>query len=521
MPKRSDIQKELRKIESKKKNENYAEYYFQNADLQQQCSKCNATKPLKEFVRNEQHKTTCKNCHKKKVYGWRSENPVRTQRISHRNYISSAEFIRSFKSGKKCTDCGIIYPYFVLDFHHLQDKEWNVSKLYQKSRSRIKEEMNKCVLICANCHRERTQTSTGTPTNKSELKAPPTEILGSGPAIECRACNKFKHEGNFSVLKNGKLHSYCKVCLREKNRKYSKSRKARSNQSLMKDLKDRKECADCKRTFRYYQMDFDHRGQKTAGVNVLRQKSKDVVISEIEKCDLVCLNCHRIRTHERIKNKLTCMCGHISSSNADSVVHNSVCSHKIKPRDLFKRDQCEISVSRVDPSTANEFLSKHHYAGYGRTATVIYGIHESNNLVAMVKFSPVVRKEVAVSIGLDQNTAIELDRLAIHPDHQYKNFASHILSRVVRKFRKSQYQAIVSFADTEQGHHGGVYRASNWIHISDSSTSYYYIRNDEIMNKKTLYNNAVKSGLTEKQYAESNNWSKVKTGIKHKFVYWL
>jgi len=79
----------------------------------------------------------------------------------------------------------------------------------------------------------------------------------------------------------------------------------------------------------------------------------------------------------------------------------------------------------------------------------------------------------------------------------------------------------VSFADTEQGHYGGVYRASNWIHISDSSTSYYYIRNDEIMNKKTLYNNAVKSGLTEKQYAESNNWSKVKTGIKHKFVHWL
>lgn len=62
-------------------------------------------------------------------------------------------------------------------------------------------------------------------------------------------------------------------------------------------------CMDCNRTFPPVCMDFDHRpGEiKRACVAVLMRNgfSKETVMAEIVKCDLVCANCHRIRTQKR------------------------------------------------------------------------------------------------------------------------------------------------------------------------------------------------------------------------------
>lgn len=50
-------------------------------------------------------------------------------------------------------------------------------------------------------------------------------------------------------------------------------------------------------------MDFDHRpGEgKVANVGTMRLKVSEATIrKEIAKCDLVCANCHRERTHQRL-----------------------------------------------------------------------------------------------------------------------------------------------------------------------------------------------------------------------------
>jgi transposase len=67
-------------------------------------------------------------------------------------------YIQEYKQGKKCTDCREEYPYFVLDFDHLADKSFNVSKhrLHTTSLDVIKAEIEKCEIVCANCHRMRT-----------------------------------------------------------------------------------------------------------------------------------------------------------------------------------------------------------------------------------------------------------------------------------------------------------------------------------------------------------------------------
>jgi len=64
-------------------------------------------------------------------------------------------------------------------------------------------------------------------------------------------------------------------------------------------LKD-KPCKDCHRRFPSECMDWDHvRGQKKGRVSAMVNLSRARLLREIKKCDLICANCHRMRTKKR------------------------------------------------------------------------------------------------------------------------------------------------------------------------------------------------------------------------------
>jgi|19_taG_2_1085344.scaffolds.fasta_scaffold03914_7 hypothetical protein len=58
--------------------------------------------------------------------------------------------------GGCCKECGYCKNNASLDFHHLRDKEYAVGNLIRKvpKWDKLKEELDKCILLCANCHRE-------------------------------------------------------------------------------------------------------------------------------------------------------------------------------------------------------------------------------------------------------------------------------------------------------------------------------------------------------------------------------
>jgi len=69
----------------------------------------------------------------------------------------------------------------------------------------------------------------------------------------------------------------------------------------IREYKERHPCVDCKVQYPYYVMDFDHvRGRKHKNVmELVPTLSKKKIDEEIAKCEVVCSNCHRIRTHLR------------------------------------------------------------------------------------------------------------------------------------------------------------------------------------------------------------------------------
>ena len=79
--------------------------------------------------------------------------------------------------------------------------------------------------------------------------------------------------------------------------KYERKRR-KINRHLVDSLKS-KPCTDCKGVFPPECMDFDHIRDKLFEVSRLKHQSADRLLAEIAKCELVCANCHRIRTKKR------------------------------------------------------------------------------------------------------------------------------------------------------------------------------------------------------------------------------
>ena len=67
------------------------------------------------------------------------------------------QFVRELKEATPCTDCGESYPYYVMDFDHISEKNALITTLvFQGRKRRLMEEIALCEIVCSNCHRSRT-----------------------------------------------------------------------------------------------------------------------------------------------------------------------------------------------------------------------------------------------------------------------------------------------------------------------------------------------------------------------------
>jgi len=107
------------------------------------------------------------------------------------------------------------------------------------------------------------------------------------------------------------LQSYCKSC-NKKSRLAdyyanpgewrSRTKKARGGLKLFVDsLKANKPCTDCNGSFSPEMLDFDHLTDKEFSISLAVREtySRKRILDEIAKCELVCPNCHRLRTMRR------------------------------------------------------------------------------------------------------------------------------------------------------------------------------------------------------------------------------
>lgn len=104
----------------------------------------------------------CKQCKKEynKLYYAKTKdihNPSRYERRKkEKDDIGS--YIKEYKESRPCADCGNFYPSYVMDFDHQRDKSFTIGNR-QYIMNQVKAEIEKCEVVCSNCHRERTHGS--------------------------------------------------------------------------------------------------------------------------------------------------------------------------------------------------------------------------------------------------------------------------------------------------------------------------------------------------------------------------
>lgn len=129
------------------------------------CSKCSTDKSLNEFSRNASRKdglqSVCKDCAKAHARAYyerdKDSQKARVAKINLRKRQEVHAFMWDFYSSHPCVDCGEDDP-VVLQTDHQRDKTKAISYMVANrwSLARIKVELEKCEVRCANCHSRRT-----------------------------------------------------------------------------------------------------------------------------------------------------------------------------------------------------------------------------------------------------------------------------------------------------------------------------------------------------------------------------
>lgn len=111
------------------------------------CAECNETKSLTEFYVSKKHG--------KKV-PW-SYCKICSRSQSNKSRESGKSLAVQYKGGK-CSNCGYNRCESALDFHHMdpskKEHEINILIKNRVQFDSLKKELDKCVLLCSNCHRE-------------------------------------------------------------------------------------------------------------------------------------------------------------------------------------------------------------------------------------------------------------------------------------------------------------------------------------------------------------------------------
>ena len=134
------------------------------------CATCGLSKPLSQFWKDKQmrdgYKKHCGLCCQKKR--GRRIKPSHLRKRETINGVSpdgvtlvdKKRFVRESKEGKCCQSCGCLSHPSAMDWHHKnpETKSFTLTtirrfKTNEITLQDIKDEIQKCILLCANCHR--------------------------------------------------------------------------------------------------------------------------------------------------------------------------------------------------------------------------------------------------------------------------------------------------------------------------------------------------------------------------------
>jgi hypothetical protein len=177
-------------------------------------------------------------------------------------------------------------------------------------------------------------------------------------------------------------------------------------------------------------------------------------------------------------------------------------------------------IKRIDCKTAKEYIIKNHYShGCHNGPSPCYGLFDNGNLIGVLMFATPCSEAVRASVfgSEHKDWVTELHRLHIL-DVTPRNTESWFISRCLKLLKKDKpkIKAVLSFADSTEGHEGTIYKATNAYFIGTTGRATFY------RDSSGRLRHPRQSGVNiSKETAKEFGWTAEKRGAKNRYLFLL
>ncbi len=147
--------------------------------------------------------------------------------------------------------------------------------------------------------------------------------------------------------------------------------------------------------------------------------------------------------------------------------------------------QPELRLDWCTHAAARYAVERWHYSRVLPSGKLIkIGVWEGGAFIGVVLFSRGANNNIGKPFGLTQTQIAELTRIALTA---HAAPVSRIVRIAILFLRKNSpgIRLLISYADPEQGHVGGVYQSGGWVYIGRSQAQQEVIYNGKVMHKRT------------------------------------
>lgn len=177
----------------------------------------------------------------------------------------------------------------------------------------------------------------------------------------------------------------------------------------------------------------------------------------------------------------------------------------------------------IEPGLACDLVRRWHYSGSAVPGVVRYGWADGGEIIGVSIFDPGHHATRQGVFGPEHfRHVLHHHRLALRPDAPAFT-AGRFIAASLRQLRMDRPEtwAVVTYADTCEGHHGTVYQATNAIYTGLYAKGNLKFRTPEGVLIGTQSLSWVGTWPERRRWAAEHGWTEVRCGGKHRYVYLL
>lgn len=178
----------------------------------------------------------------------------------------------------------------------------------------------------------------------------------------------------------------------------------------------------------------------------------------------------------------------------------------------------QYRIERMPHAEAKNFVETWHYSRRMPTGkNICWGVWHGDYCYAMIVYGIGVNPYQAKFLGVD--SVIEIKRMCRREPSE--NFPlSRLIGLTIRWTRKEiTFDAVVAFADPEQGHEGTVYKASGFKHEGMTNAEWHLVdENGNKRHRRFAFRMARRNGISVEEARRQLNVERIRTEPKHRWV---